>query len=64
MLLTIPEVAKRLRVGRNQVYIRIRNGELSVMKAPNGRMRVTEEAVQDYISRHTVPARDNANEVA
>lgn len=64
MLLTIPQVAERLGVSRWRVYARINNGEIGYVKSPSGRKRITEEELQRYIARHTVPAASASNEVA
>lgn len=53
-LLDIPTVARRLSVGRNFVYARIAEGDLKAVDigTPNRpRLRVTEEALADFIKR-------------
>lgn len=62
--MTIPQAAERLGISRWRVYARINNGELGYVKAPSGRKRVSEEELARYIERHSVPARDDTNEVA
>jgi excisionase family DNA binding protein len=50
-LLTIPEVAKRLRHGRTRTYELIRSGALpSVVLGPRGRRRVRESDLDEFIA--------------
>jgi excisionase family DNA binding protein len=51
-VLTIPQVAKRLKVSPNTVYRLISAGELAVVKVGSV-SRVSEEALQDYVDRNT-----------
>ena len=56
-LLTIPEVAARLRIGRSSVYELIAAGELTVadmaVKGSRPKTRVTDKAVDDFIASRT-----------
>ena len=47
-LLTIPDVAERLRLSRSKVYDLINNGKLKMIKIDNS-SRITEEALDDYL---------------
>jgi len=47
-LLTIPDVAEKLRLSRSKVYDLINNGKLKMIKIDNS-SRITEEALNDYI---------------
>lgn len=51
-VLTIPQVAERLKVSRNTVYRLISAGELPVVEVGSV-SRVAEKALQDYIDRNT-----------
>ncbi len=47
-LLTIPDVAERLKLSRSKVYDLINNGKLKMIKIDNS-SRITEEALDDYL---------------
>ncbi|MGW2490071.1 helix-turn-helix domain-containing protein [Streptomyces sp. NPDC001606] len=49
-LLTVPEAAARLRVGRTKIYDLIRTNRLVSIKVDNCR-RIPDDAVQDFIRR-------------
>jgi excisionase family DNA binding protein len=51
-VLTIPQVAERLKVSRNTVYRLISAGELPVVEVGSV-SRVAEKDLQDYIDRNT-----------
>lgn len=51
-VLTIPQVAERLKVSKNTVYRLISTGELAVTKVAS-KSRVSEEALQQYVDRNT-----------
>lgn len=51
-VLTIPQVAERLKVSRNTVYRLISAGDLKVTEVGSV-SRVSEQALQDYIDRNT-----------
>jgi excisionase family DNA binding protein len=51
-VLTIPQVADRLKVSRNTVYRLISAGELPVVEV-RGKSRVAESDLQQYIDRNT-----------
>lgn len=51
-LLTIPQVAERLKVSRNTVYRLISAGELPVVEVGSV-SRVSEKALQEYVDRNT-----------
>ena len=56
-LLTIPQVAARLRIGRSSVYELIAGGELAtadmVVKGSRSKTRVPESAVDEFIASRT-----------
>jgi excisionase family DNA binding protein len=56
-LLTIPEVAARLRCGKSSVYNLISIGELATtdiaIKGDRPKTRVSEQAVEDFIAART-----------
>jgi excisionase family DNA binding protein len=54
--LKIPEVCKRLRLGRTAVYGLMERGELPYLKFGRAR-RVDRRHLEEYIRRSTVPAR-------
>lgn len=58
MLLTTSEVAERLRVHEGTVRRYIRQGRIKAMRAPgpNSHIRVSEEALAEYIEGATVQA--------
>lgn len=51
-VLTIPQVADRLKVSRNTVYRLISDGDLPVVEV-RGKSRVAESDLQQYIDRNT-----------
>lgn len=51
-VLTIPQVAERLKVSRNTVYRLIADGELPVVEV-RGKSRVADADLQKYIDRNT-----------
>lgn len=51
-LMTVSEVAKLLRVNRNFVYKLINDGELEAVRI--GSIKVTAEAVDQYIERNII----------
>lgn len=51
-VLTIPQVADRLKVSRNTVYRLISDGALPVVEV-RGKSRVAESDLQKYIDRNT-----------
>lgn len=51
-VLTIPQVAARLKVSRNTVYRLISDGDLPVVEV-RGKSRISESELQKYIDRNT-----------
>jgi excisionase family DNA binding protein len=51
-VLTIPQVAGRLKVSRNTVYRLISDGDLPVVEV-RGKSRIAEADLQQYIDRNT-----------
>lgn len=51
-VLTIPQVADRLKVSRNTVYRLISDGDLPVVEV-RGKSRIAEADLQQYIDRNT-----------
>lgn len=59
-MLTSAEVRERLGISRDKLRLLIASGELEAMKisnAPNSHYRISEEALADYMERHSSPAR-------
>jgi excisionase family DNA binding protein len=56
--LTIREVSERLRLHRVTVGQLVKDGELTAIKGDgaNGRVKIDEASVLEYIARHTVQA--------
>ena len=57
-LLTIPDVARILKVSRQQVYRYVWDGELALVKLgpkPNSAARIRRANVTAFIARHTDP---------
>jgi len=55
-LLTVPEVAERLGVSVDWTYRVCERGDIAVTRVGN-RVRITEEALADYIARNTAKPR-------
>jgi excisionase family DNA binding protein len=53
-LLTVPEVAERLRLSRTAVYELLMSGRLASLKLGKSR-RVNERALHEFINRQAVP---------
>lgn len=53
LVLTVPEVAALLRVGRSQVYELMASGELRSLKIGRNR-RIPVAALDEFIAAHTV----------
>lgn len=56
--MTIKEVSDKLRLHRVTVGELVKQGELTAIKGPgkNGRVKIDEDSVNDYIERHRVSA--------
>lgn len=60
-LLTVPEVAARIRMSRWGVYALIRSGRLpAVQLRPGGRILVDESALERLLSEHVMPQQASA----
>ena len=53
--LRVVEVAERLGVYPSTVYRWIRDGELAVVRRGSNWTRVTEQQLQEFLDRYTVP---------
>ena len=51
-LLTVPEVAKRLRISRRSAYRLIERGELKVLKISPGIYRIEEKDFAQFLKKH------------
>ena len=49
-LFTVKETAERLQVQKETVRWYIKNGTLEAIKLPNGRYRIFEKTLEDYIN--------------
>lgn len=60
-LLTVKEVAERLKVSAAHVYQMVYDGELAYVQAgKKASLRIHEESVAAWIDKHTVPARSTS----
>lgn len=55
-LLTISQVAEKLRVKERTLRIWIRDGKISALKLPNGEWRMKEEHLEGWLNKRTVKA--------
>lgn len=54
-LLTVPEVAERLRIGQRTVYRMVKEHRLSYIRV-EGQLRIPTSALEDYLTAGTVTA--------
>jgi excisionase family DNA binding protein len=50
ILLTVPEVAERLRLSRSKIYILMSRGDIASVNIDRAR-RIPDEALRDFIAR-------------
>lgn len=54
-LLKVPDLAARLSISRAHAYDLVASGAIEVVRVGRS-VRVSEQAVQDYLTAHTTPA--------